>query len=76
MRCKKCGRRLSDPVSISYGYGPECIKTAVQLGQVPLIALTATAAYKRSIRFRTGNEYVDLTGDLFGDDEYESVISR
>ena len=23
-RCLRCGRRLSDPVSIARGYGPEC----------------------------------------------------
>ena len=23
-KCKKCGRKLTDPKSISRGYGPEC----------------------------------------------------
>ena len=69
MRCKKCGRRLSDPVSLKHGFGPECIKSAVQLGQAPLVALNEMAAYKRSARVKfKKQEYVDLTGDLFGDE--------
>jgi hypothetical protein len=68
MRCKKCGRRLTDPVSIKHQYGPECIKSAVAAGQAPIVALSEMAGYKRSIRIKaTKPEFVEMTGDLFGD---------
>lgn len=70
MLCKKCGRRLSDPVSIKHGFGPECIKTAVLIGQAPLVALNEMSAYKRSVKVKfKKQEYVDLTCDLFGDED-------
>lgn len=68
MRCRACRRPLSDPVSIKHGFGPQCLKRAVEQGQAPLDALVESAEYRRDAKKtpRSAPPPVDTqTGDLF-----------
>ena len=53
MRCKACKRPLSNPVSLQHGYGPDCLKRAVQAGTAPLEALEEFTAWKKAQPKRT-----------------------
>ena len=69
MRCKACKRPLSNPVSLQHGYGPDCLKRAVQAGTAPLEALEEFTAWKKSQPKRKAVEQVkpvcSNTPDLF-----------
>jgi hypothetical protein len=69
MRCKACNRPLSNPVSIQHGYGPDCLKRAVQAGTAPLEALEEFTAWKKAQPKRKAVEQVKAvcsnTPDLF-----------
>lgn len=49
-RCQACRRPLTNPVSLQYGMGPDCLKRAAQAGQAPLDALTELQAWQRTHR--------------------------
>ena len=53
MRCQACRRPLTSPVSIKHGYGPDCLKRAVQAGTAPLEALEEFATWKKAQPKRT-----------------------
>ena len=53
MRCLACKRPLSNPVSLQHGYGPDCLKRAVQAGTAPLEALEEFTAWKKAQPKRT-----------------------
>ena len=53
MRCQACRRPLTSPVSIKHGYGPDCLKRAVQAGTAPLEALEEFTAWKKAQPKRT-----------------------
>ena len=70
MRCRACRRPLSDPSSVRHGFGPQCLKRAVEQGQAPPEALAELAASRktkaikkppRSAPVKAGQQ----TGDLF-----------
>lgn len=69
MRCRSCRRPLSDPVSLRHGFGPKCLKRAVEQGQAPLEALAELVAEKRTTRKRRPSQapapIQQITGDLF-----------
>jgi len=70
MHCKACRRPRSNPVSIQHGYGPDCLKRAVQAGTAPMTALGEMVAWQRSRpkqqKQRTELKHIDTkTMDLF-----------
>ena len=69
MRCRACRRPLTSPVSIKYGYGPDCLRRAQAAGNVPLEALAELIAEKRTTRKRRPSQapatIQQTTGDLF-----------
>jgi hypothetical protein len=69
MRCLACKRLLSNPVSLQHGYGPDCLKRAVQAGTAPLEALEEFTAWKKAQPKRKVIEQVrpvcSNTPDLF-----------
>ena len=68
-RCLICNRKLTNPVSKKYGYGPECIKKAVVERSAPLVALVEMDRILKATRIRkvriADPEQVE-TMDLFG----------
>lgn len=71
-RCKACRRTLTNAISRKYGFGPECLKRAVEQGNAPLESLEelkhARRARKKSPRadHKPIPEHCDKTMDLFG----------
>ena len=69
MRCQACRRPLTSPVSIKHGYGPDCLKRAVQAGTAPLEALEEFTAWKKAQPKRKaidqGKPVCSNTPDLF-----------
>jgi hypothetical protein len=53
MHCQACRRPLTNPASIRYGFGPDCLRKAVKAGTAPLEALTELAEWKRTKKQRT-----------------------
>jgi hypothetical protein len=47
-KCQACRRPLTNPISISQGLGPDCLRRAVKAGTAPLEALEVLTAYQRS----------------------------
>lgn len=70
-RCKACRRSLTNEISKKYGYGPDCLKRAVEQGNAPLESLEQLKEHKRQSKGRTrqpaDHEPVrcDKTLDLF-----------
>jgi hypothetical protein len=79
MRCKSCNRPLSNPVSIQHGYGPDCLKRAVQAGTAPLEALEEFTAWKKAQPKRKVIEQVrpvcSNTPDLFDSLRDQAIAS-
>ena len=48
MHCQACRRPLTNPVSIQYQMGPDCLRRAVKAGTAPLEALAELTEYRRS----------------------------
>jgi len=46
-RCVMCGRRLTDPASVAWGIGPDCIERAGRGGMIPNAVLLA---YRADVR--------------------------
>ncbi len=73
MRCAACRRPLTNPVSLRYGMGPDCLKRAAKAGTAPLEALAELKAWERSKPRPTKRESAqrpapcadNITGDLF-----------
>ena len=75
VRCRNCGRELTDPVSINRGIGPECMMESKrdQIGQLSMFS--ARAAYDYSIdgpvlRIR------DLGGGKSVTNDIETILSE
>lgn len=72
MRCRSCRRPLTSPVSIKYGFGPDCLKHAQASGSLPIEALTELRDEQRARRKRRpkaskpARDKPNETGDLFG----------
>lgn len=72
MKCKACTRKLTNPISIQYGMGPDCLRRAVKAGTAPLDALEELKAWQRTNK-RTAKRNADQatqtkcssTDDLF-----------
>ncbi len=70
-RCRICNRRLTNPVSQKYGYGPECIKQAVVERSAPLVALVEMDRILKSTRIRKVRMATQVqtdTMDLFSEE--------
>lgn len=46
-RCKACRRPLTNDLSKRYGFGPDCLKRAVEEGTAPLESLEEYKAFKK-----------------------------
>jgi len=79
MRCLACKRLLSNPVSLQHGYGPDCLKRAVQAGTAPLEALEEFTAWKKAQPKRKAIEQVKAvcsnTPDLFDSLRDQAIAS-
>ena len=69
-RCKACRRSLTSSVSKKYGYGPDCLKRAVEKGNAPLESLEELKEFRRSKKALTRpvtphDERCEKTMDLF-----------
>lgn len=58
-RCRSCGHKLQDPVSLAYGIGPDC-RAALGITSGPRVV--------RLARVRAGGN-VDGQGDLLAEEE-------
>lgn len=47
-RCKACRRFLTNEVSKKYGYGPDCLRRAVEQGNAPLESLEQMKKLKQA----------------------------
>lgn len=47
-RCKACRRELTNSVSKKYGYGPDCLRRAVEKGNAPLESLEELKEFRRT----------------------------
>lgn len=69
MRCQACRRPLTNPASIKYQLGPDCLRKAVKAGTAPLEALTELTEWRRSKKRPPITEAApirdDKTMDLF-----------
>lgn len=77
MHCTACRRPLTNPVSIQYGMGPDCLRRAVKAGTAPIEALTELADWKRTKKQRAPVEPEiirdTLTIDLFEQPRKEAI---
>ena len=70
-RCKACRRSLTNSVSKKYGYGPDCLKRAVEKGNAPLESLEELKEFRRSKKGSSRNAVMaepvrcEKTLDLF-----------
>ena len=46
-RCKACSRSLTNEISKKYGYGPDCLKRAVEQGNAPIESLEQLKEMRR-----------------------------
>lgn len=69
MHCQACRRPLTNPVSLQYGMGPDCLRRAVKAGAAPIEALTELTEWRRSKKRQPITESApirdDKTMDLF-----------
>lgn len=69
MNCQACTRKLTNPVSIQYGMGPDCLRRAVKAGTAPIEALSELTEWRRSKKRQPITEAApirdDKTMDLF-----------
>ena len=69
MHCAACRRPLTNPVSIQYGMGPDCLRRAVKAGTAPIEALSELTEWRRSKKRQPITEAApirdDKTMDLF-----------
>lgn len=79
MHCAACRRVLTNPVSLRYGMGPDCLRKAVKAGTAPIEALTELADWKRTKKQRAPVEpeqtvFRDqLTIDMFEQPRNEAI---
>lgn len=79
MHCAACRRPLTNPVSIQYGMGPDCLRRAVKAGTAPIEALTELAEWKRNKKQRATAEQETtvfrdpLTIDMFEQPRNEAI---
>ena len=48
MHCQACLRVLTNPISLQYGFGPDCLRRAVKAGTAPIEALSELTEWRRS----------------------------
>lgn len=69
MHCQACRRPLTNPVSLQYGMGPDCLRRAVKAGTAPIEALTELTEWRRSKKRQPITEAAPIrderTMDLF-----------
>lgn len=69
MHCQACRRPLTNPISIQYGMGPDCLRRAVKAGTAPIEALAELTEWKRSKKRQPATEAAPIrderTMDLF-----------
>ena len=69
MHCAACRRPLTNPVSIQYGMGPDCLRRAVKAGTAPIEALSELTEWRSSKKRQPITEAApirdELTMDLF-----------
>ena len=69
MHCQACRRPLTNPTSIKFGLGPDCLRRAVKAGNAPIEALTELTEWRRSKKRQPITEAApirdDKTMDLF-----------
>jgi hypothetical protein len=73
MRCRACRRPLSDPVSLRHGFGPECLKRAVEQGQAPLEALMQMTAFKREKKAKKPPRSAPVKTDQHSGDLFDQI---
>ena len=79
MHCAACRRPLTNPVSLQYGMGPDCLRRAVKAGTAPIEALTELAEWKRNKKQRAPAEQETttfrdpLTIDMFEQPRNEAI---